>query len=164
MASDAHGDRPESTATVGTNCPEPPPTAPPAICFPAWTPPSRRSPVRPTKRSTAPSSPVPSAVIATRLVKFASRHYRWIFNVALRMVHGRADAEDVTHEALVKVLAGLWSFRGDSAFRTWVYRTVKNLVIDRRRKAPHEEAGLRFDGVRRTTAVLRRHATCRNAP
>ncbi|HEY2513917.1 MAG TPA: RNA polymerase sigma factor, partial [Polyangiaceae bacterium] len=79
----------------------------------------------------------------------ATRHYRWIFNVALRMVHGRADAEDVTHEALVKVLGGLASFRGESAFRTWVYRIVKNVVLDRRRKAPLEEAGLGFDGVRR---------------
>lgn len=83
------------------------------------------------------------------LGEIAARHYRWIFNVALRMVHRRADAEDVTHEALVKVLAGLASFRGQSAFRTWVYRVVKNHVIDRRRKTPLEEAGLGFDGVRR---------------
>jgi RNA polymerase sigma factor (sigma-70 family) len=81
--------------------------------------------------------------------ELATRHYRWILNVAIRMVHARADAEDVTHEALVKVLGSLGSFRGESAFRTWVYRIVKNLVIDRRRRASLEEAGLGFDGVRR---------------
>jgi RNA polymerase sigma factor (sigma-70 family) len=58
------------------------------------------------------------------------RHQPWIFNIALRMLYRRPDAEDATQDILVKVLKGLPSFRGDSAFRTWLYRIAVNHILN----------------------------------
>ncbi len=58
------------------------------------------------------------------------RHQHWIFNIALRMVLNPQDAEDVTQEILIKVITKLSTFRGTSAFRTWLYRIVKNHVLN----------------------------------
>ncbi len=58
------------------------------------------------------------------------RHQAWIFNIALRMVGRRADAEDVTQEVLLKVLTRLSTFQGKSLFRTWLYRIVVNHVLN----------------------------------
>ncbi len=58
------------------------------------------------------------------------RHQAWIFNIAVRMVGRRADAEDVTQEVLLKVLTRLSTFQGKSLFRTWLYRIVVNHVLN----------------------------------
>lgn len=51
-----------------------------------------------------------------------------------------ADAEDATQEILVRVITGLDSFRGESAFRTWVYRVASNhLLTTRKRRAERRE-------------------------
>lgn len=61
-------------------------------------------------------------------------HQNWIYNIALRMVWLPEDAEDVTQEILVKVVTRLVSFRGESSFRTWLYRIVANHVANMRRR------------------------------
>jgi RNA polymerase sigma factor (sigma-70 family) len=58
------------------------------------------------------------------------RHQAWIFNIAVRMVGRREDAEDVTQEVLLKVLIRLSTFQGKSRFRTWLYRIVANHVLN----------------------------------
>ncbi len=58
------------------------------------------------------------------------RHQRWIYNVALRMVWEPEDAADITQEILIKVITKLSTFRGQSSFRTWLYRIVSNHVIN----------------------------------
>jgi RNA polymerase sigma factor (sigma-70 family) len=62
-----------------------------------------------------------------------ARHQRWIYNIALRMVSLPQDAEDATQEILVKLLTGLSSFRGESRFRTWLYRVVVNHLLNMKR-------------------------------
>jgi RNA polymerase sigma factor (sigma-70 family) len=49
-----------------------------------------------------------------------------IYELALRMLGHPADAEDAAQEILVIVLTHLGSFRGESAFRTWVWRIAAN--------------------------------------
>ncbi len=61
-------------------------------------------------------------------------HQPWIFNIAMRMLWRRADAEDATQDILIKILKGLGTYRGQSAFRTWVYRIAVNHIIDMRQQ------------------------------
>ncbi len=49
-----------------------------------------------------------------------------VFNLSLRMLGTFADAEDATQDILLKMITHLSSFRGDSAFTTWVFRMVAN--------------------------------------
>lgn len=49
-----------------------------------------------------------------------------VFNLSLRMLGSFADAEDATQEILLKVITHLSSFRGESAFSTWVFRIAVN--------------------------------------
>jgi RNA polymerase sigma factor (sigma-70 family) len=63
------------------------------------------------------------------------RHQAWIYNIAVRMVFRTYDAEDVTQEVLVKVITKLSTFRGECAFRTWLYRIVANHVLNMKQRA-----------------------------
>jgi RNA polymerase sigma factor (sigma-70 family) len=62
-----------------------------------------------------------------------TRHQRWIYNIALRMVCLPQDAEDATQEILIKVLRKLSTFRGESQFRTWLYRLAVNHLLNMKR-------------------------------
>lgn len=63
-----------------------------------------------------------------------------VYGLALRMVWHPADAEDATQEILIRVITNLSSFRGESAFTTWVYRVASNyLLTARKRRAEREQ-------------------------
>jgi len=64
------------------------------------------------------------------LEKLVLRHQAWIYNIILRMVYQPHDAEDATQEVLVKVITKLDSFKGRSAFRTWIYRIALNHILN----------------------------------
>ncbi len=49
-----------------------------------------------------------------------------VFHLSLRMLGTFADAEDAAQDILLKVITHLSSFRGDSAFTTWVFRIAVN--------------------------------------
>lgn len=49
-----------------------------------------------------------------------------VFNLALRMLGTVPDAEDATQEILIKVMTRLATFKGESAFTTWVFRVAAN--------------------------------------
>ncbi|MCP4703973.1 MAG: RNA polymerase sigma factor [candidate division Zixibacteria bacterium] len=68
------------------------------------------------------------------LEELIKRHQNWIYNIALRMVMLPEDAEDVTQEILIKMVTRLSTFKGNSDFRTWLYRIAANHVIDMKRK------------------------------
>ena len=59
-----------------------------------------------------------------------TRHQPWVFNLAVRMLLRRADAEDATQEVLLKAFQALPTFRGDSQFRTWLYRIAVNHILN----------------------------------
>jgi RNA polymerase sigma factor (sigma-70 family) len=63
------------------------------------------------------------------------RHQPWIFNLAVRMLLRRADAEDATQEVLLKAFKALPTFRGDSQFRTWLYRIAVNHILNIKKAA-----------------------------
>jgi RNA polymerase sigma-70 factor (ECF subfamily) len=61
-------------------------------------------------------------------------HKARIFSVCLRMTSNAAEAEDLTQDAFLQVFRKIESFRGDSAFSTWIYRIAVNTVLMRFRK------------------------------
>jgi RNA polymerase sigma factor (sigma-70 family) len=63
------------------------------------------------------------------------RHQPWIFNLAVRMLMRRADAEDATQDVLIKAYKALPEFRGDSGFRTWLYRIAVNHILNIKKAA-----------------------------
>jgi len=77
-----------------------------------------------------------------------------IAQLVTRYVHNPSDALDVTQEAFIKAYRALGSFRGDSAFYTWLYRiainTAKNWLVAQSRRPPAEDIDARdaeqFDG------------------
>lgn len=68
------------------------------------------------------------------LEKLILRHQAWIYNIAVRMVFNPQDAEEVTQEVLIKAVTRLSTFRGESKFRTWLYRITANHVLNMKRR------------------------------
>ncbi|OAV45195.1 RNA polymerase sigma factor [Lewinella sp. 4G2] len=58
------------------------------------------------------------------------RHQAFIYNVALRYALSPQDAQDLSQEALVKIVTRIGQFAGKSSFRTWAYRIVVNTFLD----------------------------------
>ena len=69
------------------------------------------------------------------LEKLVLRHQAWIYNIAVRMVFQPQDAEEITQEVLIKVITKLSSFKGQSKFRTWLYRIAANHVLNMKRRS-----------------------------
>jgi RNA polymerase sigma-70 factor, ECF subfamily len=61
-------------------------------------------------------------------------HGRRVYAVCLRMVADPTEAEDLTQEAFLLLFRKIHTFRGESAFSTWLHRLVVNLVLMRLRK------------------------------
>jgi len=63
-----------------------------------------------------------------------------IYHLARRMLGNAADAEDVTQDVLLQVVRKLDTFRGESAFPTWLHRvTVNAALAHRHRRAGRQE-------------------------
>ena len=69
------------------------------------------------------------------------RHQRAIFRLCYRLAQNAEDAADLTQEALLRAFRSIRSFRGESAFGTWLYRIALNTCRSFRsaRRAVHEE-------------------------
>jgi len=69
-----------------------------------------------------------------------SKYQRKLGRLLSRFIRDPGEVEDVTQEAFVKAYRALPSFRGDSAFYTWLYRiginTAKNYLVSMGRRAP----------------------------
>lgn len=70
----------------------------------------------------------------TALEHLLKRHYNFIYNVALRYVLSPDDAQDLTHEVVIKVITKLSQFNQKAEFRTWLYRIVFNYFINSKRR------------------------------
>src|SRR5881392_3044686 len=78
------------------------------------------------------------------------KYQRKLARLLSRFIRDASEVEDVTQEAFIKAYRALPTFRGDSAFYTWLYRiainTAKNYLVATGRRAPtttgfdHEEA------------------------
>lgn len=63
-----------------------------------------------------------------------------IHTLTLRFLWHPQDAEDATQEILVRVITHIANFRGDSAFRTWVYRIACNALLTLRKQRMERQA------------------------
>jgi RNA polymerase sigma-70 factor (ECF subfamily) len=60
-------------------------------------------------------------------------HSRRVYLLCLRMTRNPSLAEDLTQEAFLHVFRKIQSFRGESAFSSWLYRVVFNVVLMKQR-------------------------------
>ncbi|HTV06884.1 MAG TPA: sigma-70 family RNA polymerase sigma factor [Acidobacteriaceae bacterium] len=61
-------------------------------------------------------------------------HKRRVYSLCLRMLGNIAEAEDLTQEAFLQLYRKIGTFRGDSAFSTWLHRLAVNVVLMHLRK------------------------------
>ncbi|HYE14763.1 MAG TPA: RNA polymerase sigma factor [Pyrinomonadaceae bacterium] len=63
-----------------------------------------------------------------------ARHSRRVYSLCLRMMANTAEAEDLTQEVFIQLHRKIGSFRGESAFTTWLHRMTVNQVLMHFRK------------------------------
>ncbi len=63
-----------------------------------------------------------------------NRHKRRVYGLCLRMIGNTETAEDLTQEAFLLLHRKIGTFRGDSAFSTWLHRLTVNIVLMHVRK------------------------------
>jgi RNA polymerase sigma-70 factor (ECF subfamily) len=69
-------------------------------------------------------------------------HNRRVYSLCLRMVGNTAEAEDLTQEAFLQLFRKIQTFRGESAFSTWLHRMSVNVVLMKLRKKTLAETSL----------------------
>jgi RNA polymerase sigma-70 factor, ECF subfamily len=84
------------------------------------------------------------ATAAERLVAtFGDRTYR----LAIGIMGNRQDAEEVVQDAFLSVIQKIDTFRGDSAFASWLYRIVANAAYERLRSRRRRRADISLDSL-----------------
>ena len=69
-------------------------------------------------------------------------HKRRVYSLTLRMTGNTAEAEDLTQEAFLQLYRKIGTFRGESAFSTWLHRLAVNVVLMHLRKKGLPEVSL----------------------
>lgn len=69
-------------------------------------------------------------------------HKRRVYSLCLRMTGNTAEAEDLSQEAFLQLFRKIATFRGESAFSTWLHRLVVNVVLMRLRKKGLQQVSL----------------------
>ncbi len=76
-------------------------------------------------------------VLQGRQAAFATlvaRHEQYVFTLAMRYVHNREIAEELSQDVFVKAYNNLASFKGESKFSTWLYTIVHTTCLSHLRK------------------------------
>ncbi|MDX6611624.1 MAG: polymerase sigma-70 factor, subfamily [Blastocatellia bacterium] len=74
------------------------------------------------------------------------RHSRGVYSLCLRMTQNVAEAEDLTQDAFIQLFRKIGSFRGESAFTTWLHRLTVNQVLMHFRKRSVKQERTTEDG------------------
>jgi RNA polymerase sigma-70 factor, ECF subfamily len=69
-------------------------------------------------------------------------HKRRVYSLCLRMTGDAAEAEDLAQEAFLQLFRKIGTFRGESAFSTWLHRLVVNVVLMHLRKKGLQQVSL----------------------
>jgi RNA polymerase sigma-70 factor (ECF subfamily) len=99
-------------------------------------------------------TPAPKAAPETQLIARAQQgdeeafallfetHKRRVYSLCLRMTGNTAEAEDLTQEAFLQLFRKISTFRGESAFSTWLHRLAVNVVLMHLRKKGLQQVSL----------------------
>jgi len=107
----------------------------------------------PVFQSSAPLEPVKADTPDFELTKLAAsgniaafellykRYHRRTYSLCLRMTNSQTESEDLTQEVFIQLFRKIGSFRGESAFSTWLHRLTVNQVLMhfRRRSVKNEK-------------------------
>lgn len=74
------------------------------------------------------------------------RYHRRTYSLCLRMTSSPTEAEDLTQEVFIQLFRKIGSFRGDSAFSTWLHRLTVNQVLMHFRKRSVKNERTSVDG------------------
>jgi RNA polymerase sigma-70 factor, ECF subfamily len=117
----------------GVNSPEPPPRTSPGDAATRKDCPSSDQVPSTSSTSSAPcEADFLAAVQAGDHFAFAqlySLHKKRVYSLCMRMVGNAAEAEDLTQETFLQLHRKISTFRGDSAFSTWLHRLAINVVL-----------------------------------
>ena len=100
------------------------------------------------KKSAAPGLAEAEAIARAKLGDAESfevlyaLHKRRVYSLCLRMTGNTAEAEDLTQEAFLQLYRKIATFRGESAFSTWLHRLAVNVVLMHLRKKGLPEVSL----------------------
>ncbi len=72
-------------------------------------------------------------------------HKRRVYSLCMRMVNNVTEAEDLSQEAFMQLFRKISTFRGESAFSTWLHRLTVNVVLMHLRKKGLAEVSLDED-------------------
>ncbi len=72
------------------------------------------------------SAATPAVLAQAEFADLYNEHSRSIFYLALRLLGDQAKAEDATHDVFLKAFRKMSQFRGESSWRTWLYRITIN--------------------------------------
>ena len=72
-------------------------------------------------------------------------HSRRVYSLCLRMAGNPTEAEDLTQDVFLQLFRKIGTFRGESAFSTWLHRMSVNIVLMGFRKKPKAETSLQSD-------------------
>ncbi len=104
----------------------------------------------------------------TAVHELAERYGSRIYQLALRQMKNREDAEEVTQDVLLKVYRKIGAFRGDSALSSWIYRITFNTAMSRLRTSKLARAAQQQewnrDGEDENLRAIRQPADWSNMP
>jgi RNA polymerase sigma-70 factor, ECF subfamily len=62
------------------------------------------------------------------------KYHERVYSICFRMTQNASESEDLTQDVFIRLFRTIGSFRGESAFTTWLYRLTVNLVLMHFRK------------------------------
>ncbi|MCT4665351.1 MAG: RNA polymerase sigma factor [Flavobacteriales bacterium] len=77
-----------------------------------------------------------------------------VYNLSLRFLWNKEDAEDATQEILIKIITNLSKFNGNSKFQTWVYRVSTNYLINKK-KSTFEKSPISFSDFAKELNIIK---------
>jgi RNA polymerase sigma-70 factor (ECF subfamily) len=85
------------------------------------------------------------------------RHFRRVYSLCVRMTANTHEAEDLTQEVFVNLYTKIGSFRGGSAFTTWLHRvTVNQVLMNLRKRKTRPEESLKEESAMQAALKVKR--------